>query len=732
MKFATHLISWINQGRPEDIQKDKVKPWKSGNNAISRSYSACKGRSLPEEEWKGITKFDKDICYEKSCLDAALEFMTAVNFTVDPCNNDTWLDYACKRRVNGPDNIDQIGRLMRNTDKQTLDILKASTETGPLKNEFLLKEAQTYYNQCKNKAQNDKRDVKDIYEFLSETYGNWPIFTNRDPNEKFNWATMVAHLNRMERKGFTPLILQVGIPGIGSHIELDIGQTIFGAISWTTSTHFSTESTKMLGSKNLFRLDQISEMQTFQNTLNQVVNKQSDKGRGTMAELQKDTDDFFAEKKMQSNINWLKFFTQIFASTEVPISNDTVVEMPFDTVMGVLHTLAVSDQKAVANALFFQFASMLIQESTTLVDDLNTFKCTEETGIREQICLTRTKEIFGFSLGKTFLKVYLDLDKATPLVADMMKKIQTGYINVILGYKWMANSTKAFLEDKIQSMQTYITQPDWLKEKNALEKYYSGLSATTDKGSSYPLNFMNVNSWSVIKKRNWLRKTAILPSFADFDIYDIEWSRYLGTTQATYSKSTNQIRIEGGILQSPIFGPDAPGFMNYGGLGTVISHETGHSFDTSGRRFDKNSNEGEFWDKESQLMYNKWVSEIADRYEQETHQTSETSAETVSAEQTIDEDIADVMGVHMSFLSYLEYLKELEAGGRREKVLPGLKSFAPQKLFFMKYTNMWCDNKEVQDLYTDLLQSHSVGNTRATVPLMLSNQFASTFGCKAR
>ncbi|ODM90612.1 Neprilysin-2, partial [Orchesella cincta] len=547
------LLAFLTDGtwsrRHSKRQSQTLEEWQQ--RYLEKLQVLAREGGLPEEEWKGITKFDKDICYEKSCLDAALEFMTAVNFTVDPCNNDTWLDYACTRRVNGPDNIDQIGRLMRNTDKQTLDILKASTETGPLKNEFLLKEAQTYYNQCKNKG---NRDVKDIYEFLSETYGNWPIFTNRDPNEKFNWATMVAHLNRMERKGFTPLILQVGIPGIGSHIELDIGQTIFGAISWTDFHTFFNRVHKNVGFKKPFRLDQISEMQTFQNTLNQV--------------------------KMQSNINWLKFFTQIFASTEVPISNDTVVEMPFDTVMGVLHTLAVSDQKAVANALFFQFASMLIQESTTLVDDLNTFKCTEETGIREQICLTRTKEIFGFSLGKTFLKVYLDLDKATPLVSYL--KLFDWYINVILGYKWMANSTKAFLEDKIQSMQTYITQPDWLKEKNALEKYYSGLSATTDKGSSYPVNFMNVNS-----------------------CYDMEWSRYLGTTQATYNRATNQIREfvvhdfhsfmsletlrslhltqeSKGHSTITNFGPDAPGFMNYGGLGTVISHETGHSFDTSG------------------------------------------------------------------------------------------------------------------------------------------------------
>jgi len=49
----------------------------------------------------------------------ALEFMTAVNFTVDPCNKDTWLNFACTRRVNGPDNINQVERLLKVADVQT-------------------------------------------------------------------------------------------------------------------------------------------------------------------------------------------------------------------------------------------------------------------------------------------------------------------------------------------------------------------------------------------------------------------------------------------------------------------------------------------------------------------------------------------------------------------------------------------------------------------------------------
>ncbi|ODM88778.1 hypothetical protein Ocin01_17904, partial [Orchesella cincta] len=144
--------------------------------------------------------------------------------------------------------------------------------------------------------QNDKRDVKDIYEFLSETYGNWPIFTNRDPNEKFQLGDYGGSLESNGKERIYPLILQVGIPGIGSHIELDIGQTIFGAITWTDFHTFFNRVYKNVELKKPFRLDQISEMQTFQNKLNQVVNN-SLKGDGYCAELQRTLMTFLRKRR---------------------------------------------------------------------------------------------------------------------------------------------------------------------------------------------------------------------------------------------------------------------------------------------------------------------------------------------------------------------------------------------------------------------------------------------------
>lgn len=94
-----------------------------------------------------------------------------------------------------------------------LDILENGLPNGE-GDDYLLNEAQFYYSQCKNKHHHDKKDVRDILRYLSEKYGGWPIFTNRDPGENFDWMRMVADLNRLEKPGFEPLVFKVSWNGV--------------------------------------------------------------------------------------------------------------------------------------------------------------------------------------------------------------------------------------------------------------------------------------------------------------------------------------------------------------------------------------------------------------------------------------------------------------------------------------------------------------------------------------
>ncbi|CAL8110471.1 unnamed protein product [Orchesella dallaii] len=664
--------------------------------------------------------------------------MTATNFTVDPCEPSLWLEFVCARRVNTSDNLNQLEDLMKTVEKQTKAILE--DRKGLHENDFLWKEASNHYYQCKHKARADDQDVIEIMSY-AEKFGNWPILTNRNPGEAFDWLQMVAELNRFERAGFSPYLLKVRVPEFMKEmgpVELNVGRAVVH-VSTNDLIKMLTLVQKKIGRNKPVRIDQIPAISTFMARVSGSTVLQEKATLMTIAELQVKTDTYLSDQKMKMNVDWLSFFKSVFLGADsVKVSPELKINVSFNPIMGVLssvHSVQQSEDKkdnwAVANVLHFQLVSLLLQESTVLLDDMNSFRCVELSGDRTDICLSRVKDVFGYALGAAYVKTNYDDRKTTPAIKILMNSIKEGYIDVIDKTKWMQKSTREFLKDKIRSIKTVIGYPKWIAKRSQLEKFFSGLELSSMKNSSYPKNYITVNTWRLAKKRSWSYKYSNLTAWKGFPLYDVEWNHYPASVQAQYHKAINEARIEAGVIQKPIFGVNRPGFMNFGGLGMVLAHEIGHSFDIIGRMFNKDGeSDKEYWDEESLAKYFEWVKEIAEQYGSEPYGVSETSAETVDPWKTINEDIADILAVYISYHSYQSYLKQLEAKGEKEKILPGLKRFSPQKLFYMKYANMWCDNKDVQDKYKDLLSDHSSGNTRATLPLKYSKQFARAFSCK--
>lgn len=60
-------------------------------------------------------------------------------------------------------------------------------------------------------------------------------------------------------------------------------------------------------------------------------------------------------------------------------------------------------------------------------------------------------------------------------IEELVKSIKRGYIDIIGKTNWMERSTQEFLQDKIQSIKTFIAYPHWIKDDKKLLEFFSGV-----------------------------------------------------------------------------------------------------------------------------------------------------------------------------------------------------------------------------------------------------------------
>ncbi len=76
-------------------------------------------------------------------------------------------------------------------------------------------------------------------------------------------------------------------------------------------------------------------------------------------------------------------------------------------------------------------------------------------------------------------------------------------------------------------------------------------------------------------------------------------------TNDAYNGSLRDIVFPAGILQPPIFDPNADPAINYGAAGGVIGHELTHGFDDQGRKIDAAGKLRDWWTRERRGHFQK-------------------------------------------------------------------------------------------------------------------------------
>ena len=150
----------------------------------------------------------------------------------------------------------------------------------------------------------------------------------------------------------------------------------------------------------------------------------------------------------------------------------------------------------------------------------------------------------------------------------MCGDIKEGYRDVITNATWLTETTRMNLLAKLDNI-VFVTGSDIKRHDNSK---YSGLTG---------------DYFDVLIKYQKIHITDIISSMEKpVDRKDV--TSLMQEVNAFYDPTVNNVTICTAITNAPYFDSKADYFTNLGGLGSVIGHEIGHAFDSSGIYFDKN------------------------------------------------------------------------------------------------------------------------------------------------
>jgi putative endopeptidase len=320
-------------------------------------------------------------------------------------------------------------------------------------------------------------------------------------------------------------------------------------------------------------------------------------------------------------------------------------------------------------------------------------------------CVRATDDALGEALGQVYVEQrFSPKDKARTL--ELTHDVEAAMGRDIEQLPWMSATTKARAKEKLHAVADKIGYPDKWRD-------YSTLTVT--RGDALG----NAMQAAAFEER---REIAKIGKPVDRG----EWGMSPPTVNAYYNPQMNDINFPAGILQPPFFDDSRDDAVNYGAVGAVIGHELTHGFDDEGRQFDGKGNLEDWWTPADGKQFTERADCVVKEYDgfigvDDLH---------VNGKLTLGENIADLGGLKLAFLAYLDRAQkdgvDLEKKGSAE--YGGLN---PEQQFFVSFGQNWCQNNRPENLRLRIqTDPHSPEEFRANGVVRNLPEFQRAFACK--
>jgi putative endopeptidase len=273
-------------------------------------------------------------------------------------------------------------------------------------------------------------------------------------------------------------------------------------------------------------------------------------------------------------------------------------------------------------------------------------------------CGASPGDCFGtlnWAVGQLYTASYFP-PSAKAKIEDLVAHLKAAYRARLEHNAWMSPATRAQAIEKLDTYNIKVGYPDHPRDYSKLDIRSDDLVGDVRRAAAADWAFYVDRLNGPVDRQDW----SMTPQ-----------------TNDAYNGSLRDIVFPAGILQPPIFDPNADPAINYGAIGGVIGHEMTHGFDDQGRKIDAAGALRDWWTPADAKNFEARASKLGKQYSS----YEPLPGVHVNGDLTMGENIADLGGLTLALDAYHDSLH-----GKPAPVIDGLTG---DQRVFLGWAQAW-------------------------------------------
>lgn len=277
--------------------------------------------------------------------------------------------------------------------------------------------------------------------------------------------------------------------------------------------------------------------------------------------------------------------------------------------------------------------------------------------------------LMGDALGRLYAERFFPANAKTD-AGQIITNLRSAYADSIEHLNWLSPAARQQALLKLKKMRVRIGYPAVWRDYAALEIKQRDLVG----------NVIRARAFESARQFGKLTRPVDLN----------EWEMTVPTVDAGYNPATNSIEFPAGILQPPLYDPNADDAYNYGNTGATIGHEISHAFDNRGSQYDAEGALRDWWTPQDHAAFKTKTDLLIKEFDA----FEPVTGHHVNGTLTLPENIADLAGLEIAYKAYVATLKGREA--------PVIDGWTGAQRFFIGYAQSYLGKRRQELLIAQL------------------------------